>query len=85
MTRNTPWQADGVAEPSIEDDRTSLSAAGLARAAADHLRSACRPPAVADSHDYYRALALAVRDRMQDRSMKSRRPISIRTERSPGR
>jgi starch phosphorylase len=33
----------------------------------DHLRySVGYPPAVADAHDYYRALALAVRDRMQD-------------------
>jgi starch phosphorylase len=33
----------------------------------EHLRySVGYPPAVADAHDYYRALALAVRDRMQD-------------------
>jgi starch phosphorylase len=36
----------------------------------DHLRySVGYPPAVADAHDYYRALALAVRDRMQDHWM----------------
>ena len=68
MTKGTISEADAVAAPSIEDDRTSLSVAGLTRAVADHLRySVCRLPAVADSHDYYRALALAVRDRMQHR------------------
>jgi starch phosphorylase len=59
-------------ETAIEDDRTSLSVAGLRKAVTDHLRcSVCCPPAVADLHDYYRALALAVRDRMQLRWMAS--------------
>ena len=72
MIKNPISKADQVAVPSIEDDRTSLSVAGLARATADHLRySVGRLPAVADSHDYYRALALAVRDRMQHRWMES--------------
>jgi len=72
MTKGTISKADAVAAPFIEDDRTSLSVAGLTRAVADHLRySVCRLPAVADSHDYYRALALAVRDRMQHRWMAS--------------
>jgi starch phosphorylase len=49
---------------------TSLSVAGLAKAVSDHLRySVGYPPAVADAHDYYRALALAVRDRMQEHWM----------------
>jgi starch phosphorylase len=40
----------------------------LREAITDHLRySIGRLPAVASRHDYYRALALAVRDRMQDR------------------
>ena len=48
MTKNTIAEADEVAAPSIEDDRTRLSVAGLMRAVADHLRySVCRPPAVA--------------------------------------
>ncbi|MCX5738062.1 MAG: glycogen/starch/alpha-glucan phosphorylase, partial [Proteobacteria bacterium] len=72
MIKNSISKADAVVAPSIEDDRTSLSVAGLTRATADHLRySVCRLPAVADSHDYYRALALAVRDRMQHRWMAS--------------
>jgi len=67
---NTITKANVVSTPSTNDDRTSLSVAGLTRAVSDHLRySVCRLPAVADAHDYYRALALAVRDRMQHRWM----------------
>jgi starch phosphorylase len=51
----------------VEGGPTSPSVADLAKAVSDHLRySVGYPPAVADAHDYYRALALAVRDRMQD-------------------
>jgi starch phosphorylase len=50
------------------DVRTGMDAAALRQAVADHLRySVGRLPAVASPHDYYRALALAVRDRMQHR------------------
>jgi starch phosphorylase len=56
------------AELSSEDVRTGNAAYALRQAVADHLRySVGRLPAVASRHDYYRALALAVRDRMQDR------------------
>ena len=72
MTKNTIAKADEGAAPSIEDDRTGLSGAGLRRAVADHLLySVGTPPSVADSHEYNRALALAVRDRMQLRWLAS--------------
>jgi starch phosphorylase len=58
--------------PTVEDERTGLSAASLARAVANHLRySIGRLPAAATVHDYYRALALAVRDRLQQRWAKT--------------
>jgi starch phosphorylase len=51
-----------------DDERTGLTAAALARAVASHLRYSCgRLPQAASPHDYYRALALAVRDRLQHR------------------
>jgi len=50
------------------DDRTGLSAAAIAEGVANHLRyTVGRLPEVASPHDYYRALALAVRDRLQHR------------------
>src|SRR5262249_13266082 len=55
-------------EASGEIVRTSTQPGTLARAVADHLRySVGRLPSVASLHDYYYALALAVRDRMVDR------------------
>jgi glycogen phosphorylase len=55
-------------ELSSEELRTGNEARDLRQAVADHLRySVGRLPAVASRRDYYRALALAVRDRMQDR------------------
>jgi starch phosphorylase len=48
--------------------RTGTRSDTLAQAVADHLRySVGRLPAVATPHDYYAALALAMRDRMVDR------------------
>ena len=48
--------------------RTGLNAAALEQAICDHLRySLGRLPTVAQAQDYYRALALAVRDRLQER------------------
>ncbi|WP_264001958.1 glycogen/starch/alpha-glucan phosphorylase, partial [Mycolicibacterium gadium] len=53
-----------------EHSRTGLSADALHRAIADHLAySIARPPSVLTPEHYYRALALAVRDRMQQRWM----------------
>ncbi|MGC2048087.1 MAG: glycogen/starch/alpha-glucan phosphorylase, partial [Gallionella sp.] len=47
-----------------------MTAVALKQAVTDHLHySLGRLPAVAKPHDYYRALALAVRDRMQHRWM----------------
>ncbi|HXZ96705.1 MAG TPA: glycogen/starch/alpha-glucan phosphorylase [Burkholderiales bacterium] len=54
------------------DVRTGMQAAALKQAVTDHLRySIGRVAAVWTPHDYYRALALAVRDRMQHRWMNS--------------
>lgn len=55
-----------------EHSRTGMGAAALQRAIADHLRySIGRPAAALRPEHYYRALALAVRDRMQDRRVAS--------------
>jgi starch phosphorylase len=52
----------------VEDVRTGTRRAELKQAVTDHLHySLGRLPALAHAHDYYRALALAVRDRMQRR------------------
>lgn len=52
------------------DVRTGMQAATLKQAVMDHLRySVGRLTTVATAHDYYHALALAVRDRMQQRWM----------------
>lgn len=55
-----------------EHSRTGMGAPALQRAIADHLRySIGRPAAALRPEHYYRALALAVRDRMQDRRVAS--------------
>jgi len=52
--------------------RTGLDAADLREAITDHLRySIGRPAAALKTEHYYRALALAVRDRMQDNRVAS--------------
>ena len=74
MTRTTrpkrttaPTPPPGPAAP-VGDVRTGMQVGALRQAIIDHLRySVGRLPAVAQPHDYYRALALAVRDRMQHR------------------
>jgi glycogen phosphorylase len=54
------------------DVRTGLDCESLKQAVHDHLRySVARLPRLATSRDYYRALALAVRDRMQQRWTRS--------------
>src|SRR5271156_1530425 len=56
----------------VEHARTGMHAAALQRAITDHLRySIGRPAAALRPEHYYRALALAVRDRMQDRRVAS--------------
>ncbi|WP_442932009.1 glycogen/starch/alpha-glucan phosphorylase [Mycobacterium sp. 050134] len=56
----------------VEHSRTGMSADALRRAITDHLRySVGRPAAALRPEHYYRALALAVRDRMQDRRVAS--------------
>jgi len=55
-----------------EHSRTGLSADALRRGVVDHLRySVGRPAAALKPEHYYRALALAVRDRMQDNRVAS--------------
>jgi glycogen phosphorylase len=50
------------------DDRTGLDAESLAEGVSNHLRYTLgRLPSLATRHDYYQALALAVRDRVQHR------------------
>jgi starch phosphorylase len=57
-----------VVQTPTEDVRTALDADALRQAITDHLRySIGRPAAVLTPEHYYRALALAVRDRMQQR------------------
>ena len=53
-----------------EHSRTGMSADALRRAISDHLMySIARPPAAVTPEHYYKALSLAVRDRMQQRWM----------------
>jgi glucan phosphorylase len=55
-----------------EHSRTGMGAPALQRAITDHLRySIGRPAAALRPEHYYKALALAVRDRMQDRRVAS--------------
>ena len=55
-----------------EHSRTALSSDALRRGIEDHLRySLGRPDALLEQQHYYHALALAVRDRMQDRWVKT--------------
>lgn len=67
--------------PVHEHSRTGLSADALRRGIVDHLRySIGRPAAALRPEHYYRALALAVRDRMQDN-----RVVSTQTSLDLGR
>ncbi|HYZ67240.1 MAG TPA: glycogen/starch/alpha-glucan phosphorylase [Mycobacterium sp.] len=59
-------------QTTYEHSRTGLSADALRRGVVDHLRySIGRPAAALKPEHYYRALALAVRDRMQDNRVAS--------------
>ncbi|WP_319434026.1 glycogen/starch/alpha-glucan phosphorylase [Mycobacterium sp. RTGN5] len=71
VVSNAPGDVTGEAAlRPHEHSRTGLSADALRRAIADHLvYSIARPPSVLTTEHYYRALALAVRDRMQQRWM----------------
>src|SRR6202789_2197911 len=62
----------GVRADLSEHSRTGMGAHALQRAITDHIRySIGRPAAALRPEHYYRALALAVRDRMQDRRVAS--------------
>ena len=66
IAKQSPMQAEVALAPPADDTRTGLSVEALKSAIADHLRfSVGRLPALASTLDYYLALALAVRDRMQ--------------------
>src|SRR6201992_1517957 len=87
MTDLDQTPSDGLsATPSrpadlAEHSRTGMGAPALQRAIPDHLRSSVgRPAAALRPEHYYRALALAVRDRMQDR-----RVVSTQTSLDLGR
>src|ERR1700728_1378527 len=78
MTDVESTTSDGLAAASsrpadlAEHARTGMGAPALQRAISDHLRySVGRPAAALRPEHYYRALALAVRDRMQDRRVAS--------------
>jgi starch phosphorylase len=67
---NQPVAPERTAEDATA--RVGLTSAALRQAVSDHLcYSIGRLPAVAGPRDYYRALALAVRDRLQRRWMRS--------------
>jgi len=61
-------RAASTTDAAVADVRTGTGSADLKQAVTDHLHySLGRLPAIAGPSDYYRALALAVRDRMQRR------------------
>ncbi|KMO71795.1 glycogen/starch/alpha-glucan phosphorylase [Mycolicibacterium chlorophenolicum] len=63
-------QVNGAQAGPTGQTRTGMTADALRAAVSDHLvYSIARPPAVLRAEHYYRALALAVRDRMQKRWM----------------
>ena len=70
LVRSTDAAAAGPGNPTFA--RTGTSADALRQAVSDHLvYSIARPPAALTPEHYYRALSLAVRDRMQQRWMAS--------------
>src|ERR1700757_4250879 len=73
QTPSDGMSTTGAVRPDlVEPTRTGMQAAALQRAINDHLRySIGRPAAARRPEHYYRALALAVRDRMQDRRVAS--------------
>ena len=59
-------QVNGAHAGQTGQTRTGMTADALRHAVSDHLLySIARPPAVLTAEHYYRALSLAVRDRMQ--------------------
>ena len=65
---NTATQGSASLGNGSDDTRTGMSADALRQAIEDHLRYTLgRPAALLEPKHYYHALALAVRDRMQDR------------------
>ena len=63
-----PTKQTSTTDAAVEDVRTGTGSADLKEAVTYHLHySPGRLPAIAGPSNYYRALALAVRDRMQRR------------------
>ena len=73
MVKDTPGNTTAAKHVRVcSDVRTGLDCESLKQAVHDHLRySVARLPRLATPRDYYRALALAVRDRMQQRWTRS--------------
>jgi starch phosphorylase len=64
----TTRKAQAAVTPLVEGERTRLSVPAIRQGMLDHLvYSLGRLPAVASRHDYYKALSLTVRDRLQQR------------------
>jgi len=87
MDMNTPQKLTRMSAPNAAatrsdvEVRTGMQAADLKQAVIDHLCfSIGRLEAIAKPHDYYRALALAVRDRMQHRWIKTTQTYFDRSE-----
>jgi starch phosphorylase len=73
MPKETQGKTTAANHSKVSGDvRTGLDCESLKQAVHDHLRySVARLPRLATTRDYYRALALAVRDRMQQRWARS--------------
>ena len=73
MAKETQGKTTAANHSKVPGDvRTGLDCESLKQAVHDHLRySVARLPRLATTRDYYRALALAVRDRMQQRWARS--------------
>jgi starch phosphorylase len=73
MAKETQRKMPAINQPRVSEDvRTGLDCEALKQAVHDHLRySVARLPRLATPRDYYRALALAVRDRLQQRWTRS--------------
>jgi len=73
MAKETQGKTTAAKHARVSSDvRTGLDCESLKQAVHDHLRySVARLPRLATPRDYYRALALAVRDRMQQRWTRS--------------
>jgi starch phosphorylase len=71
-TMSSPMSSQEMVHVQVEDDRTGINLDTLKRAFKDHLfYTQGKYPSIATTHDYYMALAHAVRDRLLHRWLKS--------------